>query len=97
MNERTYACEKLAGKMLSYSHSLRTFGEIAIVKDNGLKIKGKLKDRGMKSMFVGYADNHSGNIYRFVNLKTKKIVLSCNLTRMSKLYGDVYNHKNVAN
>ena len=27
-------------------------------------------------MFIGYVDNHVGNVYRFVNLKTKKITLS---------------------
>ena len=47
MNESTCACDKLEGNMTSYSHVLQTFREIAIVKDNGLKIKGKLKDRGM--------------------------------------------------
>ncbi len=50
MNERTCACEELEGKMLNYSHNLQTFGEIAVVKDNGPKIKGKLKDRRMKIM-----------------------------------------------
>ena len=81
--------------MPSYSYSRWPFGEIAIVKNNGLKIKGKLKDRGMKEMFVRYADNHAGNVYRFVNLKTKKIIFSCDITWMNKLYGDVYNCKNI--
>ena len=95
MNESTCACEKLEGKIPSYSHNLQTFGEIAIVKDNGLKIKGKLKDRGMKAMFVGYADNHTGHVYRFMNLKTKKFHLSQDITWMNKLYGDIYRQKNV--
>ena len=95
MNESSCACKKLEGRMPSYSHNLRTFGEIAIVKDNGLKIKGKLKDRGMKAMFVGYADNHAGNVYRFVNLKTKRVILSRDITWMNKLYGDIYGQRDV--
>ena len=27
-------------------------------------------------MFVGYADDHAGNVYRFINIQTKKIILS---------------------
>ena len=81
--------------MPSDSHNLQTFGEIAIVKDNGLKIKRKLKDRGTKAMFVGYADNHAGNLYRFMNLKTKKIILNQDITWMNKLYGDIYKQKDI--
>ena len=60
-----------------------------------MKIKGKLKDRGMKAMFVGYADNHAGNVYRFVNLKTKKIILSRDITWMNKLYGEIYEKEDI--
>ena len=27
-------------------------------------------------MFVGYADDHSGDVYRFLNIHTKRIVMS---------------------
>ena len=27
-------------------------------------------------MFVGYASNHAGNVYRMLNLKTKRVILS---------------------
>ena len=27
-------------------------------------------------MFVGYADDHSGDVYRFMNMKTKRIIMS---------------------
>ena len=66
--------------MSSYSHCLQTFGDIAIVKDNNLKIKGKLKDRGIYAVFVGYGDNHVGNGNRFVNCKTKTIFFSSDVT-----------------
>jgi hypothetical protein len=40
---------------------LRTFGEAGIVK-NGKD--GKVGDRGITMLFVGYADEHAGNCYR---------------------------------
>ena len=27
-------------------------------------------------MFVGYADDHSGDVYRFLNIHTKRIIMS---------------------
>ena len=27
-------------------------------------------------MFVGYADDHAGDVYRFINIQTKKAILS---------------------
>ena len=32
--------------------------------------------RGKTGIFVGYADDHAGNVYRFINIQTKKIILS---------------------
>ncbi len=43
---------------------LRTFGEAEIVKD---KKDGKVGDRGITMMFVGYANSHPGNCYRMYN------------------------------
>jgi len=30
----------------------------------------------MKAIFVGYADKHAGNVYRFINPSTTRIILS---------------------
>ena len=32
--------------------------------------------RGRTGIFVGYADDHAGNVYRFINIQMKKIILS---------------------
>ena len=32
--------------------------------------------KGRTGIFVGYADDHAGNVYRFINIKIKKIILS---------------------
>ena len=56
---------------------LRSFGEIAVVAiHEGKKMRSKLDTRGKTSMFVGYADDHVGDVYRFMNVQTKRIILS---------------------
>ena len=56
---------------------LRSFGEMAVVAiHEGEKMRSKLDNRGKTCMFVGYADDHSGDVYRFLNVKTKRIIMS---------------------
>jgi hypothetical protein len=43
---------------------LRTFGEAGIVKN--MK-DGKVGDRGITMMFVGYTEEHTGDCYRMYN------------------------------
>ena len=90
------AYEKLKKKMPAYIKDLRTFGEMAVVKDNGSKIKGKLKNRGVVAMFVGYSDKHASKVYRFLKLDTNRIIMSRDVTWLNKMYGD-YNKKNEEN
>ena len=33
-------------------------------------------NNGKMSMFVGYADNHTGDVYRFIHLKTQHVIIS---------------------
>ena len=42
----------------------------------GKKMRSKLDDRGKTSMFVGYADDHSKDVYRFLNIHTRRIIIS---------------------
>jgi hypothetical protein len=42
---------------------LRTWGEAGTVKVK-TKMTPKLADRGVHYMFIGYADDHDGNVYR---------------------------------
>ena len=59
-----------------YSKFLRSFGEMAVTAIyDGKKLRSKLDTRGRKGIFVGYADNHAGNVYRIINIETKKIIL----------------------
>ena len=67
---------------------MKSFGEIGIAtKRPGPNIKGKMDNRGEICLFVGYAKNHAGNVYRMYNLKTKKIWLTRDIQWTKKLYG----------
>ena len=54
---------------------LRRFGEIGIVTTKE-GIQGKLENKGQPMMFLGYADKHSAETYRFLNLETMRVCLS---------------------
>ena len=61
----------------NYMKFVRSFGEMAVIAiSDGKKMRSKLDTRGRTGIFVGYADDHAGNVYRFINIKTKKIILS---------------------
>ena len=59
---------------------------MAIVKV--LNLTNKLSDKGMKAIFVGYAEKHAGNVYRFINPSTNRIVLSHDIKWVERKYGD---------
>ena len=60
-----------------FEKHLRTFGEVGIMTlKPGSSIKSKLGDRGIKCLFLGYAANHAGNVYRVLNLETKMVMIS---------------------
>ena len=74
------------GKDAPYSNYLQVFGQLGVVKV--LQLTNKLSDKGLKAIFVGYADKHTGNVYRFVNPSTNRIVLSRDVKWLSKRYGE---------
>ena len=56
---------------------LRSFGEMSVVAiHEGKKMRSKLDNEGKTCIFVGYADDHSGDVYRFLNINTKRIIMS---------------------
>ena len=64
-------------KDVKYMEHLRSFGEMAVVAmHEEKKMRPKLDKRGKTCMFVGYADDHAGDVYRFLNVKTKRIIMS---------------------
>ena len=62
---------------VKYMKYMRTFGEMAVVAiHEGKKMRSKLDNRGKTCMFVGYAEDHAGDVYRFLNINTKRIIMS---------------------
>ena len=56
---------------------MRTFGEMAVIAiHEGKKMRSKLDDRGKTCMLVGYADGHSRDMNRFLNIHTRRIIIS---------------------
>ena len=49
---------------------LRIFGEIAEVANRERKsTRTKIEQKGKVAMFVGYVEDHTGDVYRFFRLK----------------------------
>ena len=65
---------------------LRQFGEMGVVAVRK-KIQGKMESKGVVCIFVGYAEDHSGDTYRMMNVNTKKIIMSRDVRWLNKMYG----------
>ena len=60
-----------------YMKFLRSYGEMAVIAiSERKKIRSKLDTSSRTGIFVGHADDHAGNVYRFIKIQTKKIILS---------------------
>ena len=91
-NSDSTSHEKFYGVTPSLINHLRTFGEMAIVHD-GKKIRSKLTNHGIPCMFIGYPDDHSPDVYQFLNLETEKVIMSRNYIWLNKSYGEFKNLK----
>jgi len=67
--------------------SLRSFGNIGVVTTKS-DIQGKLNNRGTSCMFMGYSVNHAHDVYRMLNLDTKKIINSRDIIWLNQVYND---------
>ena len=47
-----------------------------VVSHDGKKTRTKIEERGRTTMFVGYADDHTGDVSRLIHIKTRQIILS---------------------
>jgi CRISPR/Cas system CMR-associated protein Cmr5 small subunit len=86
------ASEKIYGNNPRWISNLRIFGEIGIVHDSATsKMRGKLADRGHVCIFIGYHEHHASNVYQFLKLSTKSIILSRNVIWLHKSYVEYHN------
>jgi hypothetical protein len=68
---------------------MRTFGEMAIVaRHSDKKIRNKLADCGNIVIFVGYAEFHEKDVYKFWHLSTNKPLMSRDVIWLNKTYSD---------
>ena len=68
---------------------LNTFGEMVVVAiHEGKMMRSKRDNRGKSCMFVRYADDHSGDVFRFLNINIKKIIMS----RDARLLNTIWKH-----
>ena len=75
--------EHYNNQLPGFAQHLRTIGEAGTVK---IGKNGKINDRGVTMMFLGYANNHSGNCYRMYNPFTKKIVETRDIIWLNRMY-----------
>ena len=75
-----------------YKKYLRSFGEMAAISD-GKKMRSKLDTRGRTGIFVGYADDPAGNVYRLKNIQTKKIILSRDIQWLNSFWKEYKKRK----
>ena len=67
---------------------LQPFGRVAYIT-NRTKIKAKLDPKSFKCIFVGYADDHSGDTYKFYNPATKQTILSRDVHQWMEWHGRI--------
>ncbi|KAI2512112.1 GAG-pre-integrase domain [Fragilaria crotonensis] len=67
---------------------LQPFGRIAYVTDRS-KVKAKSDVRASKCVFVGYANDHSGDTYKFYNPATKHTILSRDVHQWMEWHGRI--------
>ncbi len=73
--ERKTRWEHTSHKLPARVKNLQTFGEAGTVKE---KTNGKVLDRGVTMMFVGYNNYHSGHCYHMYNPVMSRVVITCN-------------------
>ncbi len=67
----------------NFTRYLYTWGESGIIKTSK---GGKIGDRGVTGMFVGYALNCNGDCYRMWNPNTKKIFDTCDIVFLKRMF-----------
>ena len=64
---------------------LRRFGEIGIAK-KGPSIQSKMANPGIAVMYLGHASEHGQEVYRLLNLETKRVVMSRDVRWLDQNY-----------
>ena len=57
-------------------------------------MKGKLDNRGEIYFFAGCAKEQAGYMYRMINVQTRKVTETRNVTFVGKMFGEIYDLEN---
>lgn len=71
-----------------FAKHLRIWGEAGTVK---LPKDGKVKERGVTCVFIGYASNHEGDCYRMWNPVTGMVMLSRDVVFLQRMFFEQLN------
>jgi hypothetical protein len=77
--------KELFGKDAKAVWTLRCFGEIGIAK-KGSKIKSKMTNPGVPTLYLGHEEDHAGEVYCLLNLETKMVVFSRDMRWLNQSY-----------
>ena len=75
------------GTTPNYLPHLHIFGELGIImtpKQEGYK--SKIGNKGEKAIFVGYSNDHAGDVYKFFHLASNQIKISRDVLWTGKFY-----------
>ncbi len=82
--------EHTGHKILLWVKFLQTFDEAGTVKEGK---KGKVLDRGITMMLVGYDNEHNGNCYRMYNPVTSRVVITQDVIWFGRVFYTRLPHK----
>ena len=67
---------------------MQKFGEMCIVTFKDNTHRAKLAYQGTPGIWIGYAKNYPTGTYQIFNPKTKRIILTRDVTFLQKSYGE---------
>jgi hypothetical protein len=89
-DEKKTRIEHYQGSLPAFANQLRTIGEAGTVR---IGKNGKVKDRGVTMLFVGYATQHEGDCWRMYNPETKKVSQTRDVIWLNRMYYEEPNAK----
>ena len=77
-----------------YAKHLRVLGEMCVVADTDNKVeRTKIDPRGKVSVFVGHSTQHTGDVDRWLDPKTSRVIHSRDVKWIGKMWAEFYKIK----
>jgi hypothetical protein len=64
---------------------------VGIKISQSTNLKEMIANKGERCLFLGYEDNHPGDAYQVLDLRTNIVMISSNVTWLGKTYEEVFN------